>query len=160
MKINQDQPVGFVREMLTHLRISIVATVVLAIVVCGIYPVVVWGLAQLMFHHQANGSLIKKDGTPTDNDAEAVGSSLLGQPFGDAKYFHPRPSAAGNGYDSTASSGSNFGPLSAKLLNGTTKPSTSAIRNRRRSSIMTALNYARSSMPRTITSTSSMPHSP
>jgi len=124
MNNNQEQPAGFIREMLTHLRISIVATVALGIIVCGAYPVVVWGLAQLLFHHQANGSLIKKDGTPTDNDAEAVGSSLLGQPFNDAKYFHPRPSAAGSGYDSTASAGSNFGPLSAKLLNGTTKPST------------------------------------
>jgi K+-transporting ATPase ATPase C chain len=77
-----------------------------------------------MFHHQANGSLIKKDGTPTDDDKEAVGSSLLGQSFSDAKYFQPRPSAAGNGYDPTSSGGSNLGPTSAKLLNGVATPAT------------------------------------
>jgi K+-transporting ATPase ATPase C chain len=89
-----------------------------------VYPAIVWGLARAIFHHQANGSLIKKDGTSTDNDAEAVGSALLGQPFSDAKYFQPRPSAAGGGYDPTASGGTNLGPLSAKLLNGTTQPAT------------------------------------
>src|ERR1700722_14494170 len=99
---------SFIAEMFTHLRISIVATIALGVIVSGVYPVVVWGLAQVLFHHQANGSLIKKDGTPTDNDADAVGSSLLGQPFSDAKYFPPRPSAAGNGYDPTASGGSNY----------------------------------------------------
>jgi K+-transporting ATPase ATPase C chain len=130
-KITADAPErGFVMEMLTHLRISIIATVVLAVICCGIYPMIVWGLAQTLFHHKANGSLIAKDGTPTDDDKQAVGSSLLGQPFSDEKYFHPRPSAAasptwwGNGYDATYSGGSNLGPLSAKLLNGTTKPST------------------------------------
>jgi potassium-transporting ATPase KdpC subunit len=112
------------KQLLIHLRISIVATIVLAVIVCGIYPVIVWGLAQVMFHHQANGSLIQKDGAPTDDDSQAVGSSLLGQPFSDEKYFHPRPSAAGNGYDATASGGSNLGPLSAKFLNGTTQPAT------------------------------------
>jgi K+-transporting ATPase ATPase C chain len=110
--------------MLTHLRISIIATLVLAVICCGVYPAIVWGLSQAMFHHKANGSLITKDGQPTDNDAEAVGSELLGQPFSDAKYFHPRPSAAGNGYDPTSSGGSNLGPTSAKLFNGTTQPST------------------------------------
>jgi potassium-transporting ATPase KdpC subunit len=116
-------PRSFVGEMFTHLRVSIVATIVLAVIVSGIYPAIVWGLAQALFHHQANGSLIKKDGTPTDNDSEAVGSALLGQPFSDVKYFHPRPSAAGNGYDPTASGGTNLGPLSDKLINGlTTSP--------------------------------------
>jgi K+-transporting ATPase ATPase C chain len=115
---------GFAAEMITHLRISIIATIVLGIVCCGIYPAIVWGLAQAMFHNKANGSLIKKDGTPTDNDSEAVGSALLGQSFSDVKYFHPRPSAAGSGYDPTATGGSNLGSTSAKLLNGTTQPST------------------------------------
>jgi K+-transporting ATPase ATPase C chain len=114
----------FTLEMLSHLRVSIVATIVLGVIVSGIYPVIVWGLAQALFHHQANGSLIKKDGTPTDNDSEAVGSALLGQPFSDAKYFHPRPSAAGNGYDPTASGGTNYGPLSDKLINGATNAAT------------------------------------
>ena len=115
---------SFVGEMLTHLRVSIVATIVLGVIVSGIYPAIVWGLAQTLFHHQANGSLIKKDGTPTDNDSEAVGSALLGQPFSDVKYFHPRPSAAGNGYDPTASGGTNLGPLSDKLINGATNAAT------------------------------------
>ena len=110
--------------MLTHLRISIIATLVLAVLCCGVYPAIVWGLSQALFHNKANGSLVTRDGTPTDDDSQAVGSSLLGQPFADAKYFHPRPSAAGNGYDPTASGGSNLGPLSAKLFNGTTQPST------------------------------------
>jgi K+-transporting ATPase ATPase C chain len=115
---------SFVGEMLTHLRVSIVAMIVLGVIVSGIYPAIVWGLAQTLFHHQANGSLIKKDGTPTDNDSEAVGSALLGQPFSDVKYFHPRPSAAGNGYDPTASGGTNYGPLSDKLINGATNAAT------------------------------------
>ncbi len=104
--------------MLTHLRISIIATLVLAVIVCGVYPVVVWGLSQLIFHDKANGSLI------TDKDGKVIGSRLLGQNFSDAKYFHPRPSAAGSGYDPTASGGSNLGPTNKKLLNGTTKPTT------------------------------------
>jgi K+-transporting ATPase ATPase C chain len=104
--------------MLTHLRISIVATLVLAVIVCGLYPVVVWGLSQLIFHDKANGSLL------TDKDGKVIGSRLLGQSFSDAKYFHPRPSAAGSGYDPTASGGSNLGPTSKKLINGTTKPTT------------------------------------
>jgi K+-transporting ATPase ATPase C chain len=120
----EKRPQGFARSLLANLRVSIVATVVLALLVSGIYPAIVWGLAQTLFRHQANGSLLTKQGTPTNNDSDAVGSALLGQPFNDAKYFQPRPSAAGNGYDPTSSSGSNLGPLSAKLLNGTTKPST------------------------------------
>lgn len=105
--------------MLAHIRISIVATLVLAVVVCAVYPLVVWGLSQLLFHDKANGSLI------TNKDGKVIGSRLLGQSFPDANgiYFHPRPSAAGNGYDATASGGSNLGPMSKKLLYGTTKDS-------------------------------------
>lgn len=107
---------------LKHLRVSIVATIVLAVIVSGIYPAIVWGLSQVLFPWQANGSLIDKDGKPVTKDGQAVvGSALLGQNFSDAKYFHPRPSSAGNGYDPTSSSGSNLGPTSAKLINGTTK---------------------------------------
>ena len=97
------------KPILSGLRGAVVSTLLLAIVCCGLYPVAVWGIAQLAFPHQANGSLIlAKDGT-------VRGSELLGQNFTDPKYFHPRPSAAGNGYDAANSSGSNFGPTSQKL---------------------------------------------
>jgi len=102
------------KTLLHHLRISIVATLVLAILLCAIYPLIVWGLAQAIFPAKANGSLIVKDG-------QVRGSTLLGQNFTDAKYFHPRPSAAGNGYDATSSGGTNLGPLSDKLINGVHK---------------------------------------
>ncbi|MDB5171557.1 MAG: potassium-transporting ATPase, subunit [Phycisphaerales bacterium] len=117
---NNPEP-GLIASLITHLRVSIIATFVLALIVCGIYPLLVWGLAQAAFPHKANGSLVGKDGQPVSQEKDAVGSSLIGQNFADARYFHPRPSAAGSGYDATASSGSNLGPTSAKLLNGTTK---------------------------------------
>ena len=93
---------------------SILATVVLGLIVSGVYPLVVWGLGQGLFHHQANGSLIvAADGTTI------LGSELLGQNFGGKQYFNPRPSAAGAaGYDPTASGGTNLGPTSDKLING------------------------------------------
>jgi K+-transporting ATPase ATPase C chain len=102
--------------ILHHLRVSIVATIVLAVICCGFYPLIVWGLSQAIFRDKANGSLIR------DASGQVVGSKLIGQAFSDAKYFHPRPSAAA--YDATASGGSNLGPTSAKLFNGTTKSTT------------------------------------
>jgi K+-transporting ATPase ATPase C chain len=93
-----------------EMRTAVSATIVLAFLLCGIYPLAVWGVAQLVFLYQANGSLIVQDG-------HVVGSALIGQGFKGDQYFHPRPSAAGSdGYDAAASSGSNLGPLSRKLI--------------------------------------------
>jgi len=108
-------------QLFSHIKTSIIATMVLAIIVSGIYPLIVFGLAQAIFPNKANGSLIGRDGKPVSSDANAIGSALIGQNFSDAKYCHPRPSAAGSGYDATASGGSNLGPTSAKLINGTIK---------------------------------------
>jgi potassium-transporting ATPase KdpC subunit len=107
-------------SLLGHIWSSIGVTIVLGIICCGIYPLLIWGIGQMFFPIQANGSLLKKDGTPTSDDTVAVGSSLIGQNFSAPGYFHPRPSAAGAGYDATSSGGSNLGPLSDKLINGVT----------------------------------------
>ena len=104
-----------------HIWASIAMTATLGIICCGLYPLIVYGIAQAVFPNQANGSLVKKDGTYTTKDEEAVGSSLLGQNFSLPQYFTPRPSSAGNGYDPTSSGGSNLGPLSDKLINGATQ---------------------------------------
>lgn len=111
--MNNTQP-----SALAQLWSAVAATAVLGVVCCGAYPLLVWGVAQTVLPHQANGSLLKRDGSPTTDDKQAVGSALLGQSFAAPGYFHPRPSAAGNGYDAANSGGSNLGPLSDKLLNG------------------------------------------
>lgn len=115
------QPGG---SLLGHIWASIAVTIILGIICCAIYPAIIWFLGQTFFPVQANGSLLKKDGSFTTDDTQAVGSALIGQNFSDAKYFHPRPSSAGNGYDPTSSGGSNLGPLSDKLINGLTTPAT------------------------------------
>jgi K+-transporting ATPase ATPase C chain len=97
----------FFKETLTSLR----ATLVFAVLLCLAYPLAIFGVGQLFFPRQANGSLIE------GNDRRILGSELLGQNFSAAKYFHPRPSAAGaNGYDAASSGGSNLGPTSQKLV--------------------------------------------
>jgi K+-transporting ATPase ATPase C chain len=100
------------RSLLKELRISLVAILCLAVLLCGVYPTLIWGLAQGLFPEKANGSLIVKGGN-------TMGSSLLAQGFAGEKYFHPRPSAAGSGYDAANSGGSNLGPLSKKLTDDT-----------------------------------------
>jgi len=99
-----------IKELLRELKVSAFITVALLIVLCGLYPLVVWGIAQAALPSQANGSLVEGRG-------KLIGSSLLAQSFSGEKYFHPRPSAAGDtGYDGTSSGGSNLGPLSQKLV--------------------------------------------
>jgi K+-transporting ATPase ATPase C chain len=97
------------KEIFSEIRGAVMSTIILAVVCCGLYPLVVFGIAQVAFHDKANGSLI------VDAGGTVRGSRLLGQQFAGEKYFHPRPSAAGNGYDAANSSGSNLGPTSQKL---------------------------------------------
>ena len=98
------------KELGPGLRLTLIFTVLTGL----LYPAVMTGVSELIFPKRANGSLVTVGG-------KVVGSSLIGQPFAKPEYFHQRPSAAGNGYDATASGGSNLGPTSAKLLHGTTK---------------------------------------
>ncbi len=96
--------------MLQQLAPALRMTLLLTVLTGLIYPGVVTGLCQVLFAHQANGSLVTQNG-------QVIGSQLLGQNFAKPEYFHPRPSAAGNdGYDPTASQGSNLGPTSQKLV--------------------------------------------
>jgi K+-transporting ATPase ATPase C chain len=92
---------------------SILMTVVLMVGTGIIYPLVMTGLAQVLFHDQANGSLIK------NAKGQVVGSSLIGQNFTKPQYFHPRLSAAGKGYDATSSAGTNLGPTNQVLIKNT-----------------------------------------
>jgi K+-transporting ATPase ATPase C chain len=93
------------KNLITSILMTISTTILLGIV----YPLVVTALAQLLFHDKANGQLIRRNG-------ELIGSKIIGQPFSTDRYFHSRPSAAGNGYDAANSSGSNLGPTNQKLI--------------------------------------------
>src|ERR1700736_2113869 len=93
-----------IKELGPGLRVTLIFTILTGL----LYPAVMTGVSELIFPKQANGSLVTVGG-------KVVGSSLIGQPFAKPEYFHPRPSAAGNGYDATASSGTNLGPSNPAL---------------------------------------------
>jgi potassium-transporting ATPase KdpC subunit len=96
-------------NMLKEIKTTVLATLVLLVVCCVLYPVFVFGIGQLLFPAKADGSIVY------DANGKPIASTLLGQTFAADKYFNPRPSAAGNGYDSTSSGGSNLGSLSQTL---------------------------------------------
>jgi K+-transporting ATPase ATPase C chain len=100
--------------MFKELKPGFMMMLVMTVLTGLIYPAVITGIAHVVFRDQADGSLIVSNG-------QVIGSRLIGQTFAKPEYFHARPSAAGSGYDPTASAGSNLGPTSAKLINGTTK---------------------------------------
>jgi potassium-transporting ATPase KdpC subunit len=102
------------KTFFAEIKTSILATLVLALVLCGVFPLVVWAGAQVLFPEKANGSLI------VDKDGTVRGSALLAQSFTSDKYFQPRPSAAGTGYDAASSGGTNLGPTSKKLADAIT----------------------------------------
>lgn len=93
----------------SEFRRALVATLILALVCCGLYPLAVYAISQMAFADKANGSLL------VDAAGSVCGSSLIGQKFSEARYFQSRPSAAGSGYDAANSGGSNLGPTSRKL---------------------------------------------
>jgi K+-transporting ATPase ATPase C chain len=97
------------KTFLSEFKTSLLLTLVFVVLLCGVYPLAVWAGAQALFPAKANGSLV------VDPDGAVRGSALLAQNFSSAKYFQPRPSAAGAGFDATSSGGTNLGPTSQKL---------------------------------------------
>jgi K+-transporting ATPase ATPase C chain len=95
--------------MKKHLITAFLMTIATTILLGLIYPLVITGLAQVLFHDKANGQIISRDG-------QAIGSRIIAQPFTSGKYFHPRPSAAGNGYDAANSGGTNYASTNRKLI--------------------------------------------
>lgn len=104
--------------MKQHLRTSVLYTIVTGLILGVGYPLAIAGIARVFFPHQGSGSLIVRNGT-------VIGSSLIGQAFTGPEYFHSRPSAAGNGYDATSSSGSNLAPTSKALIDRVAQTATS-----------------------------------
>jgi K+-transporting ATPase ATPase C chain len=98
---------------LRHVVTSVLYTIVSVVALGLIYPVVIWGIGTVLFHHQAGGSLV------VDKTGTLIGSELVGQNWTKPQYFWGRPSAAGKGYDPTSTGGTNYGPTSKKLIDGT-----------------------------------------
>jgi K+-transporting ATPase ATPase C chain len=98
---------------LRHIVTAVLYTIVSVVALGFIYPVVIWGIGTVLFHHQAEGSLV------VDKTGTVIGSELVGQNWTKPQYFQGRPSAAGKGYDPTSTGGTNYGPTSKKLIDGT-----------------------------------------
>jgi K+-transporting ATPase ATPase C chain len=96
-------------NLFRHVYPAVALTIVLTVLVGIVYPFAMTGLSELLFKEEARGSLVEREG-------KVIGSRLIGQPFKGAGYFYPRPSAAGSGYDATASGGTNLGPTSKQLF--------------------------------------------
>jgi K+-transporting ATPase ATPase C chain len=101
--------------MSAHIRASLLLLVATLVICCVLYPLVLWGIGQTVFHNKAEGSLIDKEGKPTDDPTRAVGSRLIGQPFTGDEYFQPRPSATTPAYNAAASGASNWAASNYRL---------------------------------------------
>jgi potassium-transporting ATPase KdpC subunit len=99
---------GAMKRLFREIGRSVIGVLALSILLCGIYPLIIWAVAQVFFTEKANGSLLTEEN-------RVIGSALLAQGFTGRQYFRPRPSAAGEGYDARSSGGSNLGPLSRTL---------------------------------------------